>query len=55
MNSERMTDYIYNGFWMVERVVHRLGNVFTSDLMLTRNGIDTMQANTLVQALNWKR
>jgi len=55
MNSERMTDYIYNGFWMVERVVHRLGNVFTSDLMLTRNGIDTMQDNTLVQALNWKR
>jgi len=54
MNSERMTEYIYNGYWMVKKIVHQLGDQFTSKMLLMRNGIDTSQTNTLIRPHTWK-
>ena len=54
-NSERLADYVYNGYWMVERIVHKLGSQFISTMLLTRNGVDTEQSQTLVQPVNWRK
>lgn len=45
----------YHGFWMVERIVHLLGQVFGTRLLLTRNGINTVEDTMLKVADNRKR
>ncbi len=45
-----MMSYQYHGFWMVERVIHMLGRQFGTRLLLTRNGMNTLESTSLVQA-----
>jgi len=47
--------YQHSGYWLVKRVVHVLTSSFMSNILLTRNGIDTSIANTLVEATHKKR
>jgi len=44
-------DYQYSGFWMVERVVHILQKSFTTRMLLTRTGVDTMQKTSLLKTI----
>jgi len=55
MDAEKLTEYIYNGYWMIQRVIHNLGKQFVTTLLLTRNGIDTSAKQTLVEPVNWKK
>jgi len=43
-----LTSHQYNGFWMVERVVHLIGRQFNTRLLLTRNGVNTSEASSLM-------
>jgi hypothetical protein len=52
---EGVTAYQHQGYWMVERVVHVIGNTFMSRLLLTRNGVEAGMENTLMRAKNPKR
>lgn len=45
----------YSGFWLVERVVHCIGQTFRTKLLLTRQGIDTNKPTTLIKATNRKK
>ena len=47
--------YQYSGDWLVERVVHDFGDTFLNRLLLTRNGVDTSEKNTLDKANSLKR
>ena len=40
----------YNGTWLVEKVVHLLGNNFGTRLLLTRSGVNTSVNTTLLRA-----
>ena len=42
--------YQYSGYWLVERVVHNMGDAFLTKLMLTRHGVDTDKNTSLMQA-----
>jgi len=55
MPSEKF-GYQYQGYWMIERVVHLIGNGFITKLLLTRNGTDAaVSDHNLLQAANWKK
>ncbi len=41
---------IYTGYWLVERVVHSIGFNYTTRLLLTRNGINTVLPTSLMKA-----
>jgi len=45
-----MMSYQYHGFWMVERVIHMIGHQFATRLLLTRSGMNTMEATSLLEA-----
>ena len=45
-----MMSYQYHGFWMVERVIHMIGHRFATRLLLTRNGLNTMETTSLLEA-----
>lgn len=47
--------YHLAGYWMVSRVVHLLGSSYMTNIMLTRNGIDTDFDTSLMKAGNLKR
>jgi len=47
--------YHLSGYWMVSRVVHLLGPSYMTNILLTRNGIDTDFETTLMRAENLKR
>lgn len=40
----------YRGYWMVERVVHVIGNAFITRLLLTRNGYEPSSDSNLLKA-----
>lgn len=42
--------HTYQGYWLVERVIHILGKVFLTRLLLTRSGINTGSAPTLIRS-----
>ena len=44
-------EYQYSGLYQVRKVVHSIGDTFTTKLLLARNGIETEQTNTLVKAV----
>jgi hypothetical protein len=43
-------EYTHQGYWMVQRVVHIIGNFFITRLLLTRNGSEPGVDNTLLKA-----
>ena len=45
-------DYQYSGYWLVERIVLSFDNTLRMKLLLTRSGIVTTSATTLVKATN---
>lgn len=47
--------YHLSGYWMVSRVVHVLGSSYMTNVLLTRNGIDTDFDTTLMKTSNLKR
>ena len=47
--------YQHSGFWLVKRVVHVLTSSFMTNILLTRNGIDSSIANTLLAAEQHKK
>lgn len=47
--------YQHSGYWLVKRVVHVLTTSFMTNILLTRNGIDSSIANTLLMADSHKR
>lgn len=53
--GDKMYSYQYSGYWLVERVVHCVGDTFLTKLLLTRTGIDTDKSNSLVRATSKKR
>ncbi|MDD5220121.1 MAG: hypothetical protein PHV11_06125 [Candidatus Bipolaricaulis sp.] len=42
--------HTYQGYWLVERVIHILGKVFLTRLLLTRSGINTGSSPTLIRS-----
>ena len=48
-DTVNMLSQQYHGFWMVERVIHMLGQLFGTRLLLTRNGINTVNDTMLVR------
>jgi len=54
-NSDALYSYQYSGFWLVERVVHNLGDAFITKLLLTRHGLDTDKSTSLLPATKRKR
>jgi len=47
--------YQHSGYWIVKRVVHVITNTFMTNILLTRNGIDSSMENTLLPAEQNKR
>ena len=47
--------YQHSGYWLVKRVVHSLTTTFMTNILLTRNGIDSSVANTLLVAERYKK
>ncbi len=47
--------YQHSGYWLVKRVVHVITNSFMTQILLTRNGIDTTIETTLKQADSYKK
>lgn len=45
----------YSGYWLVEKVVHNFGDTYTSNILLTRNGIDTSENTSLLKPTKLKR
>jgi hypothetical protein len=45
-----MYSYQYSGYWLVEKVIHNIGDAFYTKLLLTRNGLDTDKETTLLKA-----
>jgi hypothetical protein len=54
-SGNNLFSYQYSGFWLVERVVHNMGDVFLTKLLLTRHGLDTDKATSLVKATQKKK
>lgn len=54
-NPDFELNYQYQGYWMVERVVHMFGMGYTMRLLLTRGGIDTLYNTSLVPAIKRKK
>jgi len=50
MQRGKLFLYQHSGYWMVKRVVHIVGATFMTNLLLTRCGIDTDIATTLMEA-----
>ena len=48
--GDNLYSFQYSGYWLVERVVHNMGDVFLTKLLLTRNGVDTDKKSTLLRA-----
>ncbi len=44
--------YQHSGLWLVKRVVHTIGSTYMTNLLLTRNGIETDIDTTLLKASN---
>lgn len=55
MARGQMFLYHLSGYWMVSRVVHLLGSSYMTNVLLTRNGIDTDFDTSLMKAGNLKR
>lgn len=45
----------YSGYWLVEKIVHSFGDTYLSNILLTRNGIDTQENNSLLKAVILKK
>jgi len=52
--GDKMYSYQYSGFWLVQRVVHNVSDIFLTKLLLTRTGVDTDIKNTLIAATKKK-
>jgi len=48
----KLPSYVYQGLWMVERVVHLCVPIFTTRLLLTRCGFNTEEKTSLIRAEN---
>lgn len=55
IGSDQFVDYIYSGIWMVERVVHALGDTFVDHLLLTRDGVNFEQKTTLIKTAKQRK
>jgi hypothetical protein len=53
--GDNLYSYQYSGYWLVERVVHNLGDTFLTKLLLTRHGLDTDKSTSLIPATLKKR
>lgn len=53
--SDSLYSYQYSGYWLIERVVHNLGDAFLTKLLLTRHGLDTDKATSLLTATKKKK
>lgn len=51
--SGNLQSYQFSGYWLVERVIHTFTNTHRTRLLLTRNGLDTDRATTLLPA--WRK
>lgn len=47
--------YQYQGYWLVEKVVHNMGDMFYTKLLLSRHGVDSSKPTSLVPATLFKR
>lgn len=54
LGQGNMLAYQYSGYWLVEKVVHTVGDAFLTKLLLTRNGMDTSIDTTLYPATRRK-
>jgi hypothetical protein len=54
LQASELYSYQYSGFWLVEQVVHNLGEAFYTKLLLTRHGMDTDKATSLLSATKRK-
>lgn len=52
--GNNLYSFQYSGYWLVEQVIHMCGDAFYTKLLLTRNGLDTDRATTLLKASNKK-
>lgn len=50
--SDDLCSYQYSGRWLVEKVVHNIGDTFLTKLLLTRSGPNTDKNTTLLKATN---
>jgi len=50
IEGDELYSYQYSGYWLIERVVHNFGDHYLTRLLLTRNGLDTDKATTLLKA-----
>jgi len=55
MQAEALYSFQYSGYWLIEKVVHNLGDNFYTKLLLTRHGLDTDKETTLLSALSKKK
>jgi hypothetical protein len=46
-----LASYQYNGYWLVERIVHSFGATHTMNVLLSSNGVTTDTATTLMPAI----
>lgn len=53
--TDNLFSFQYAGYWLVENVVHNIGNVFLSQLLLTRSGLDTNRITSMLKARKVKR
>ncbi len=51
---DKALSYSYFGLWMIEKVTHICGTDFFTQLLLTRNGINTEERTTLLSATSKK-
>ena len=54
LSTGKIFSYQYSGFWLVQRVIHNIGDTHRTELLLTRNGINTNEDCTLVKAIKKK-
>lgn len=50
LQGQSLLSYQYSGYWLVERVRHSFGSVFTTEYLLTRPGFDTDKDTSFVKA-----
>ena len=53
--SDNLYAYQFQGFWLIEEVVHNCGDMFITKLLLTRQGVDTNNSTSLLPATTYKR
>lgn len=53
--GDDLYSYQYSGYWLIERVVHNCGDQFLTKLLLTRHGLDTDKATSLLKAEKRKK